>query len=300
MKRIFSVGVVSALAVLLGCPIYGDAGGSTIQCSSSSECQAGFTCGTGGTCQQGDCRMTGCATGTCTFENQNWTCVASNTDGGNDSGNHPYSGCFQDSDCTSDGGAGAKCLNAKCTAPANQCADQTQCAMGEQCVQGVCTPSCSASVACPTGYACDMTNGVCTGNSTPCSVPGGTCGGSDICIEQHCVVPCGTSSSCSNGLVCVNGGCQPDQLPHFTCTQEGVQDVCASGSICLRHNCYISCVGNANICQTASEFKVCKTVTTQSGSYQVCGSNTNLGSDCDPTIGKNCPASGVCIDGYCH
>jgi len=34
--------------------------------------------------------------------------------------------------------------------------------------------------------------------------------------------------------------------------------------------------------------------------YDVCGSATNLGSDCDPTIGKNCPGTGVCIDGYCH
>jgi len=92
----------------------------------------------------------------------------------------------------------------------------------------------------------------------------------------------------------------PDQTPNFVCTTEGVQDVCASGSICLRHNCYISCATNANACQTADQFNVCKTVTTETGSYQVCGSNSNLGSDCDPTIGKNCPTAGICIDGYCH
>jgi hypothetical protein len=92
----------------------------------------------------------------------------------------------------------------------------------------------------------------------------------------------------------------PDQLPHFTCNQEGVQDVCASGSICLRHNCYISCAGNPNACQTADQFNLCKSVTTDTGTYQVCGSSTNLGSDCDPTVGKNCPNSGICIDGYCH
>jgi hypothetical protein len=32
----------------------------------------------------------------------------------------------------------------------------------------------------------------------------------------------------------------------------------------------------------------------------VCGSSTNLGSQCDPTSGLACPNSGVCIDGYCH
>jgi hypothetical protein len=304
MKRILSFGAVSALGVLLGCPIYGDDSSSNpSSCSSSADCPTGYTCNPQNQCQQGDCSQTGCSNGaTCTLQNDSFTCIANNSDGGNLDGNVPqYSGCFQDTDCTGDGGTGAKCLNAQCTLPDNQCADETQCANNEQCVQGVCTPPCSATVGCPTGYSCDLTNNVCTGNSSACTIPGGSCGGgSDVCVEQHCVAPCGTSNSCSDGLVCVNGGCMPDQLPHFTCTQEGVQDVCATGSICLRHNCYISCASNPNVCQTASEFNICKTVTTESGSYQVCGSNSNLGSDCDPTIGKNCPNNGICIDGYCH
>ncbi len=303
MKRILSIGVLAGLGVMLGCPIYPDNNGTTTNpgCSSPSQCSKGQTCALDGTCQPGDCTQNGCVTGyTCKVQGGAASCVAT---GGNDAGTDSgpaYSGCFTDTDCAS-GGAGSKCLNATCTPPANQCADQTQCSAGEQCVQGACTPSCSGTLACPNGYACDTSNGVCTQNPSPCTTPGGSCGSGGICVEGHCDTKCGTNNTCANGLVCVNGGCMPNEKPNFVCNQEGVQDACASGSICLRHNCYISCSpSDANACKTADQFNVCKTVTTQSGSYNVCGSATNLGSDCDPTIGKNCPGTGVCIDGYCH
>ncbi len=301
MKRILPFGVLAALGVMLGCPIYGDDNSQTNNtCSSPDQCPSGSTCNTAGVCQQGDCTQTGCLSGySCTITNGTASCVANVTnDAGNDSGPHPYTGCFADSDCTSLG-AGSLCLNATCTAPANECADETQCSTGEQCVQGACTPTCGGTQTCSTGYSCDS-NGDCTGNPTACTVPGGSCGSNGICIEGHCDAQCGTGNTCSGGLVCVNGGCMPNELPNFVCTTDGVQDVCAAGSICLRHDCYISCGSNPNACQTADQFNVCKTVTTETGSYQVCGSNSNLGSDCDPTIGKNCPNAGVCIDGYCH
>jgi hypothetical protein len=297
MKRILSFGVLAGLGVMLGCPIYPDNGNTNPGCQSPSDCAAGQTCGIGGTCEPGDCTQNGCVSGyTCKVVNGAAACVAN----GVDAGPPPYSGCFSDSEC-SNLGAGSKCLNATCTAPADQCADQTQCSAGEQCVQGVCTPSCSATNACPNGYACDNTNGVCTLNPSACTTPGGSCGSGGICIEGHCDTKCGANNSCQNGLVCVNGGCMPNEKPNFVCNVEGVQDACASGSICLRHNCYISCdPSNQTSCATADQFNVCKTVTTTSGSYNVCGSSTNLGSDCDPTIGKNCPGTGICIDGYCH
>lgn len=300
MKRILSFGVIAGLGVMLGCPIYSDngGGGGPTGCTSSNDCSSGETCGVGGTCEPGDCSTTGCVSGyTCKVQNGTASCVA-NGDGGTDSGPAPYSGCFADGDCSTLG-AGAKCLNATCTAPADQCADETQCGANEQCVQGVCTPSCGGTAACPSGYSCDS-NSVCTGNPDACTVPGGSCGNNGICIEGHCDTKCGLNNTCSNGLVCVNGGCMPAEKPNFICNVEGQQDACATGSICLRHNCYISCVGNANACATADQFNVCKSVTTTTGTYNVCGSDSNLGSDCDPTIGKNCPASGICIDGYCH
>jgi hypothetical protein len=280
MKRILSFGVLCGLGVMLGCPIYSGDGSST---------------------QPGDCTVDGCPSGyTCKLQNGNAACVANS---GNDAGPSPYSGCFSDNDCTSgdSGGAGYKCLNAKCTAPADQCADETQCGANEQCVQGVCTPSCSATTTCSTGYSCDTNNGVCTGNTGACTVPGGACGSNGICIEGHCNDKCGVNNTCGKGLVCVNGGCMPNQTPNFICTgADGAQSECATGSVCLRHNCYISCQSDPNACATADQFNQCKTVTTTSGSFNVCGSATNLGSDCDPTIGKNCAGAGVCIDGYCH
>jgi hypothetical protein len=293
MKRILSFGVVAALGVLMGCPIYGGDDSHTRP--------------------DGDCTTNGCPDGySCTISDGVASCVANNgvDSGPPDSGPHPYSGCFADTDCTADGGTGAKCLagqtsggaaDIQCTSASNQCADETQCTSGN-CVQGVCTPACSATNPCPTGFACDSNN-ECTINASPCAVPGGSCsvGGSNgICVEQHCVSTCTTSSTCGNGLECVNGGCMPVQQPVFTCTTEGQQAECANGSICLRHNCYISCAVDANACATADQFNICKSVTTSSGTYQVCGSSTTLGSDCDPTVGKNCPNSGVCIDGYCH
>jgi hypothetical protein len=137
---------------------------------------------------------------------------------------------------------------------------------------------------------------------------GATCAGSLTCVQQHCVDPCGDGGTCSNGLVCVDGGCIPNQKPQFTCNTDGqpgdgLAGDCATGSICLHHSCYIACnpEAGASACQTADQFNICKQVTTSTGTYSVCGSNSNLGNQCDPTQGINCPSSSsVCIDGYCR
>jgi len=86
-----------------------------------------------------------------------------------------------------------------------------------------------------------------------------------------------------------------------TCTADGAQDKCQTGSLCLRHSCYITCDSDAgaDACKNADKFNVCKSVTTSNGSYSVCGSNANLGSECDPTQNKACASPLVCIDGYC-
>ena len=56
----------------------------------------------------------------------------------------------------------------------------------------------------------------------------------------------------------------------------------------------------ADACKSADKFNVCKSVTTSSGAHSVCGSDTNLGTDCDPTQGKNCASPLICIDGFCR
>jgi hypothetical protein len=118
-------------------------------------------------------------------------------------------------------------------------------------------------------------------------------------VQQHCVDAC-AAGSCGTGLTCEDGGCVPDQRPVFICSTDGVQDNCQAGSICLRHSCYIACGdAGADACKSADRFNQCKTVTTSSGPHNVCGSTDNLGTDCDPTQGKNCSAGAICIDGYC-
>lgn len=328
LKRIatlFSLGLAGV--ALFGCPIYSSSSSGyrycssdkdcptgyacdtrnavcvadgTTTCTSPSGCPAGETCASDGRCRPGDCSTNGCVSGyQCKLSNGVATCVTGTPA---DAGSQPDSSvpqCMDDAACANLG-VGAKCLSGKCFAPADLCADATQCQEGYQCVAGVCTPSCGPQKPCPTGYQCDTGKGVCTLNPNPCT-SSAQCSGGQVCVQQHCVAPCGPNETCASGLVCVGGGCMPDQKPTFVCTNEGTQDVCKNGSICLRHNCYIGCDADASdSCKNADKFNVCKQVSTGSGTYNVCGSATNLGNECDPTQGKACSGALVCIDGFCR
>jgi hypothetical protein len=298
----------------------GDDAGSASTCSTPSDCSSGYNCGANGTCDPGDCTTSGCPSGwECVLENGAAVCAQSlstATDSGSPTTSEDSGGststdaglaCQQSSECVAPdgGGSGSLCLDGTCVAPVNECSDGTQCPSGDKCVQGACTATCGGSVACPTGYACDQTNGVCTGNPAPCESNPSVCASGTVCSQNHCVAPCGTGGTCPSNEQCLQGGCVPDQEPLFTCTTDGSQDNCAPGSVCLHHSCYIACSADAGAdastaCQSADQFNQCKPVTTSSGTYDVCGSSTNLGSQCDPTSGLACPNSGVCIDGYCH
>jgi hypothetical protein len=271
-------------------------------CTKPSDCTSG-TCGVDNKCHSGDCSTTGCPSSfVCRLSNGSGgvpQCTPVAGGGGADAGvGGTVSSCKNDAACSS--AAGSKCLTGTCVAPQDQCADTTQCAAGGQCVQGACTPSCSATKACPTGYGCDTAKGVCTNNPAACTTSA-DCKGGTTCVLEHCVDPCGAGGTCGAGLKCVDNGCTPDQQPVFTCATDGVQDNCQVGSICLRHSCYIACSADAgaDACKLADQFNQCKAVTTASGTHSVCGSTTNLGTDCDPTLAKNCASPAICIDGYC-
>lgn len=267
--------------------------GST--CSAPSDCPNGLNCGSDGRCHGGDCSNSGCPDGfVCKLSDAKLVCMPTQTDAGT------YTGCKNDGACAQ-AGAGAKCLNGSCVLPENQCSDTTQCRTGLKCVDGVCTPSCAGGVPCPIGYSCDTARGVCTGNPTPCG-GGNACTGDTTCVEDHCVQKCDAQGRCPGMLVCVNGGCMPDEKPQFVCDVEGQQDKCAQGSICLHHSCYLGCDADAgpDACKAADTFNICKSVQTGSGTYSVCGSSSNLGPDCDPTQNKACTGALVCIDGFCR
>lgn len=190
-------------------------------------------------------------------------------------------------------------MSGECTAPADQCSDQTQCPSKDKCVAGKCTPSCTTNADCSGGYTCDTTLGICTVPAKPCTITNDCGGPTEVCVDGACV-PRSDMGTCPPGEVWVENGCVPDQSASFYCNQDGVQDMCAVGSICLHHACYISCAPpNGTACDNQPSFGVCKTVTTMSGDHQVCGSNQNLGNECDPTAGLACQGSKICIDGFC-
>lgn len=289
-----------------GGPVDASYPGPGSPCARPTDCGGGLTCGADGICHSGDCGTSGCPSGyVCKLSGGALACVGTSTPtdgGGAPDTNPPFNGCNGDADCPSP--AGSRCLDGTCVAPANQCTDGTQCVSGSQCVQGACTPSCDASTPCPTGYACDTGKGVCTGNKTPCgnAADAGACPSGTTCSQDHCVTPCNADGTCSGKLVCVDGGCVPNAQAQFTCDKEGTQDACASGSVCLHHSCYIACDPDAGTgaCKSADKFNVCTSVPTSSGTYSVCGSGSNLGTQCGPTNANACTGGKICIDGNCR
>lgn len=268
-----------------------------VYCGHPGDCDAGQVCAPDFTCQNGSCTALGCANGyVCSGVGVDAVCVPANP-----------AACIVDGDCKT---AGNKCINGICTGPADLCTDKTQCPGGDQdkanCVDGKCAKSCSpnpdAGKSCDYGYTCDNTRGVCVVPSPSCTRTA-DCGDiSLVCVGNACVPRCLKGNVCGAGTVCVANGCAPDQKPVFGCTVDGQRDSCAASSVCLHHSCYISCADpNPLACDNnPPALSVCKTVTTPSGPHKVCGSNQNLGSECDPTSGQGCTPGKICIDGFCR
>lgn len=259
-----------------------------------------------------DCRKTGCISG--------YKCSADSTGAFACASTNPNA-CVADGDCIGKMGNGALCLGGVCTAAKDLCSDSTQCKSGKECVDGRCVDTCSTGdgggSSCDTGYSC--VSGACIGGTSACggssggdagadgsSDAGASCSASNACVATRCVAKCALDASCPAGQVCVGGGCVQDDRPIFFCdasgTADGTQDVCAAGSICLHHNCYLACTGTGDTTSCSEPaYPVCKSVTTSSGQHYVCGSSTNLGSECDPTATPpiTCATGKFCIDGFC-
>ena len=210
--------------------------------------------------------------------------------------------CNSDAQCAAT--AGAKCIDGLCTPQGQLCSDGTQCLVaGDSCVDGVCVPPCShAAPFCPTGYQCDFNQGACSSVNTSACSSSTQCGGGAVCVDTRCVAPCSDAGSqCVAGQVCVNGGCIPDQQARFTCRNDGNQGALASScdpnSVCLHGDCYPACDTESGSCATAGES--CKAVTIAKGTFAVCGTSTNLGSECDPAVGRYCVSPKACVNGFC-
>jgi hypothetical protein len=261
----------------------GTGGAPPVYCGNPSDCSASETCAPDGTCKPGDCIANSCIYGYVCDITTTPVCKPQNPDA-----------CGSDTDCAA---SGKLCVSGICTAPADQCFDGTQCPAGDVCAAGKCTPSCGGAQSCSGSYTCSNV-GTCTVPAQACTITNDCGSASLVCVDGACV-PRSTNGACDPGLVWVENGCIPDQKATFTCTVDGQQDVCASGSLCLHHSCYISCSAGPQVCSGLPTFNQCKAVTTTSGAHQVCGSSTNLGGQCDPTAGNNCSPGLICIDGFC-
>lgn len=255
-------------------------------CGNPDDCGASQTCAPDGTCQDGDCSTVGCIFG--------YACNAA-------SGVcEPTSAaaCGTDADCAA-AGAGYACVSGLCTAPEDQCFDQGQCGANEKCAGGKCTDSCTTDAECSAAFACDTALGLCTTPKKACAITNDCGGPNEVCVDGACV-PRSDMGACGADEAWVENGCIPDQAATFTCAIDGQQDVCAMGSLCLHHSCYISCEPpNQTACDNLPQLNLCKAVVSSSGAHQVCGSSSNLGNDCDPQSGASCGAGQICIDGYC-
>jgi hypothetical protein len=258
-----------------------------VACGQPADCPSGATCGTDGVCHAGDCGTIACINGfVCESSANGRLCAKVDP-----------RGCESDAECA----AGASCVDGVCTPAADLCSDRTQCVAGSLCVNGKCVVGCGAGYSCPDGYLCRFASRLCNIVSRGCSTTA-DCGGPNVvCVDHACVPRCNVRGPCGDGTgSCVNNGCIPSQKIVPQCAGEGVQAACGAGQICLHRHCYTACGADGGGVCTQPDQDVCKAVTTSAGTFSVCGSTSNLGSECDPTMNKPCSGGQVCLDGFCR
>jgi hypothetical protein len=267
-------------------PLPGDAL-APAYCARPDDCASSETCASDGTCRAGDCMQHACVNQfECASTAAGPACVPGN----------PL-GCGDDGQCAE----GQKCVDGSCSAASELCTDGTQCPAGDVCVDGKCVTACTADAACLPGYRCRVALGICTTPAKVCAKTSDCGDAAWVCTDGACVPRCAARGACAEGRgVCVQSGCIPAQKVVVQCGADGQSTGCATGQICLHHHCYTSCEPpNDAACASQAKFTVCKSITTASGAHAVCGSPSNLGSECDPAAGLACAIGKTCIDGFC-
>lgn len=262
---------------------------AAIYCANPGDCVSSATCGPDGTCHAGDCSVTQCINGfVCGLSANGQLCNAADP-----------RACSSDAECSGTDG----CINGTCVAASWLCSDRTQCLSGSACVDGKCVAKCGAGNSCPEGYLCRKESGLCDIVKLGCAITADCGSPYSVCVNHACVPRCSVQGPCGDGLgFCVNNGCIPSQKIVAQCTGEGIQASCGAGQICLHHHCYTSCAGvdgGVAECTVGPDQDVCRTVGGVGGPYDVCGSSSNLGSECDWTASTPCPTGQTCVDGFC-
>jgi hypothetical protein len=259
-----------------------------VYCANPSDCGNSATCGPDGICHAGDCSVTQCINGfVCELSANGQVCTAADP-----------RACSSDAECGGTDG----CVNGTCVASSWLCSDRTQCLSGSACVDGKCVVKCGAGDSCPDGYLCRKQSGLCDIVKLGCAITADCGSPHTVCVNHACVARCSVQGPCGEGLgFCVNNGCIPSQKIVAQCAGEGIQATCGAGQICLHHHCYTACAadGGVGACTAGPDQDVCKAVAGPGGPYDLCGSLSNLGSECDWTSGTPCPTGQACIDGYC-
>src|SRR5262249_26576439 len=182
-------------------------------------------------------------------------------------------GCGSDHQCAKT----ARCVDGRCTAPADLCTDRTQCPSGAACVEGKCVAICTTDSQCPSGFLCRQALGICDAKAKPCTVTSDCGGGDMVCVDGGCASRCGAVGSCSDGgaSACVDNGCVASQKHLEACGADGSTAGCAAGQICVHHACYTSCAApSASACAALPSTPLCKTVIVGTAMYPICGTTT--------------------------
>ncbi len=93
-------------------------------------------------------------------------------------------------------------------------------------------------------------------------------------VCKHLFLGLGSSCSADNTMQCMAGGtgnqCCPID-PHPFCAQEGVQDICATGSVCMEGKCWVTCVLADDCAGPGSPGPSCIPLTVGHVSVTICG-----------------------------